>query len=288
MESYAVATMRTLPDAHPVCKLLLPHYRYTIGINTAARLKLINNGGIIDQAFSIGGKGKVELLRRAYNVYDVRGADIKYSVKNREVDDDKLLPNYYYRDDGIKIWDAIESYVRKIIHHFYKDDKDVKGDEELQSWANEVCIAFPKSDHAPEGHGFSNKIESREKLIHHCTLIIFTGSAQHAAVNFGQYDIYGFAPNAPFTLQKPPPDEKGNTTFADILESLPNLLTAGLSAGLVFSLAQFSPDEVSVMVQVNIRVHSVLYCLLCVDLLGWISKLLVLKRSSASYCRICE
>ena len=251
MESYAVATMRTLPDAHPVCRLLLPHYRYTIGINSAARLKLINKGGIIDETFSIGGKGKVELLRRAYNVYDVRGADIKYSVQQRQVDDDKLLPNYYYRDDGIKIWDAIESYVRKIINHFYKHDKDVKEDEELQSWAKEVCIGFPKSDHAAEGHGFSNKMETREKLIHHCTLIIFNGSAQHAAVNFGQYDIYGFVPNAPLTLQKPPPAEKGRTTFADILESLPNLLTAGLSVGLVFSLSQFSPDEVSVMLQVH-------------------------------------
>ena len=246
MEAYAVATMRTLPDAHPVCRLLLPHYRYTIGINTAARLKLINKGGIIDQAFSIGGKGKVNLLQRAYNTYDVREADIKHSVKHRQVDDEKLLPNYYYRDDGIKIWDAIESYVKDIIHLFYKNDKDVKGDEELQSWAKEVYAAFPESYPAPEGHGFSDKMQSREELIYHCTLIIFNGSAQHAAVNFGQYDIYGFVPNAPFALQKPPPTEKGKTTFADILESLPNLLTAGLSAGLVFSLSEFSTDEVSV------------------------------------------
>ena len=254
METYAVATMRTLPDAHPVCKLLLPHYRYTIGINVAARLKLINKGGIIDQTFSIGGKGKVELLQRAYNAYDVRGADIKHSVSNRQVDDEKLLPNYYYRDDGIKIWDEIESYVSKIIHIFYKNDKEVKGDEELQNWAKEVHGAFPKSDRAPEGHGFPDKIKSREELINYCTLIIFNGSAQHAAVNFGQYEIYGFVPNAPFTLCKPPPTEKGKTTFADILETLPNLFTAGLSAGLVFSLSQYSPDEVSVLVALTIHI----------------------------------
>ena len=152
MEAYAVATMRTLPDAHPVCRLLLPHYRYTIGINAAARLKLVNKGGIIDQVFSIGGKGKVMLLQNAYSVYDVRGADVKYNVKHRQVDDEKLLPNYFYRDDGIKVWDAIESYVKDIIHIFYKNDEDVKEDEELQSWAKEVCVAFPQSDHAPEGH----------------------------------------------------------------------------------------------------------------------------------------
>ena len=58
MEAYSVATMRNLPDAHPLYKLLQPHFRYTIGINSAARMKLINSGGIIDHAFSIGNKGK--------------------------------------------------------------------------------------------------------------------------------------------------------------------------------------------------------------------------------------
>ena len=105
-------------------------------------------------------------------------------------------------------------------------------------------------------------MESRKKLIYWCTLIIFNGSAQHAAVNFGQFDIYGFVPNAPFTLHKPPPTKKGKTTFADILESLPNLLTAGLSAGLAFSLAQFSPDEVSVIVQLcnYLYTYHIVYC----------------------------
>ena len=245
MEAYAVATMRNLPDAHPLYKLLQPHFRYTIGINTAARAKLINNGGIIDQAFSIGGKGKERLFQRASKLYNVQGAGVKENVKRRGVDDKDLLPNYYYRDDGILIWDAIESYVREIIGIFYKSDDDVKEDTEVQSWANEVHFnAFPGYDGALDGHGFPDKMESREDLILYCTLIMFTGSAQHAAVNFGQFDIYGFAPNAPFTLQKPPPTKKGAITFADILESLPTLFISGLSAGLTFALAEFSPDEV--------------------------------------------
>ena len=247
MEAYSVATMRNLPDAHPLYKMLQPHFRYTIGINTAARLKLINDGGLIDQLFSIGGdgKGKDMLFQRASKIYDVQGANVKENVKKRGVDDKDLLPNYYYRDDGIQIWDAIESYVREIIGIFYKSDDDVKEDTEVQSWANDVHFhAFPGYDGAPDGHGFPEKMESREDLILYCTLIMFTGSAQHAAVNFGQFDIYGFVPNAPLALQKPPPTEKGVTTFADILESLPTIYTSGLSAGLTFALAEFSPDEV--------------------------------------------
>ena len=54
MEAYAIATMRNLPDPHPVYKLLRQHFRYTMAINTSARASLINNGGIIDQLFAIG------------------------------------------------------------------------------------------------------------------------------------------------------------------------------------------------------------------------------------------
>ena len=242
-----MATMRNLPDAHPLYKLLQPHFRYTIGINSAARLKLINSGGLLDQIFSIGGKGKDMLLQRACKVYNVHGVNIKDNVKECGVDDKDLLPNYYYRDDGILIWDAIESYVREIIGIFYKSDDDVKEDTEVQRWANEIHFhAFPGYDGAPDGHGFPDKMESREDLILYCTLIMFNGSAQHAAVNFGQFDIYAFVPNAPLELRKPPPTEKGVTTFAHILESLPTIRTTGISIGLVYALAQFSPDEVSV------------------------------------------
>ena len=242
-----MATMRALPDAHPLYRLLQPHFRYTVGINTAARLKLVNKGGLIDQSLSIGGRGREIFFQRSSKAYDVQLGNIKQNVKKRGVDDKDLLPNYYYRDDGILLWDAMESYVREIIGIFYKTDDDVKEDTELQSWANEVHFhAFPGYDGAPDGHGFPDKIESREELILYCTLIMYNGSAQHAAVNFGQYDIYGFVPNAPFALRKPPPTEKGVTTYAHILESLPTIHTSGILIGLVHALTQYSPDEVSV------------------------------------------
>ena len=240
-----MATMRNLPDAHPLYKLLQLHFRHTIAINSAARQTLISDGGIIDEIFSIGGKGKEMLMQRASKVYDVQGANIKENTKKRGVNDPTFLPNYHFCDDGILIWNAIESYVTEIIGIFYKSDKDVKEDTEVQSWANDVHFhGFPGYDSAPDGHGFPDKMESHNDLIHYCTLIMFTASVQHATVNFGQFEIYGFAPNAPFLLRKPPPTNKGITTFAYILESLPTIFTAGLSSGLTFSLAQFSPDEV--------------------------------------------
>ena len=207
---------------------------------------LISNSGIIDHTLSIGGEGREVLFKRAYKAYDVWGASVKANVKKRGVDDVNLLPGYYYRDDGMLIWDTIETYVRKIIDYFYKSDDDVAGDKEVQNWTKDIHDnGFPGYDGVVNGHGFPDQIKRKEDLIQHCTLIVFNGSAQHAAVNFGQFNMAGFVPNSPYAMQRPPPTKKDETTYANILESLPDIFTAGLSFGLVYALSEFSPDEVS-------------------------------------------
>ncbi|KAM0869764.1 hypothetical protein ACQ4PT_040464 [Festuca glaucescens] len=47
MEPFVIATNRQLSVTHPVNKLLVPHYRDTMNINSRAREALINTGGII-------------------------------------------------------------------------------------------------------------------------------------------------------------------------------------------------------------------------------------------------
>ena len=105
MEAYGMATMRNLPDPHPIFKLLQPHFRYTMAINARARATLINDGGIIDSLFAIGGKGKVELIQRASSLYSVNWTNIVKNIKEREVHN---LPGYYYAKDGIQIWKAMK------------------------------------------------------------------------------------------------------------------------------------------------------------------------------------
>ena len=51
-------------------------------------------------------------------------------------------------------------------------------------------------------------IATIDDVIAICTSIIFTCTAQHAAINFCQYDAYAFAPNYPFRLSGKPPKDK--------------------------------------------------------------------------------
>lgn len=246
MEAYAVATMRNLPDPHPIYKLLRPHFRYTMAINTRARATLINDGGIIDKLFAIGGEGKVELFKRVSAQYSVHWTNIVQNAKERGVDNPDQLPGYYYRDDGIKVWGAIEEFVRGIIDIFYETDDDVKEDPELKSWAEDVHTnAFPGYFGAKEGHDFPEKISTKKDLTEYCTLIMFTGSAQHASINFGQYDMYGFIPNASSALRLPLPTKKGQADYTTLLSTLPNKVDTAHQVAVVNLLSQYSEDEVS-------------------------------------------
>ena len=243
-----MATARNLPTAHPINKLLLPHFRYTMAINTRARASLINNGGIIDELFAIGGKGKVEFFKKASKIYSVDWTNIKSNVKTRGVDDAEQLPGYYYRDDGLKLFNTMEEYVRDVVSAFYASDEDVLADTELQDWVGDIYNnAFPSYFGGVQGHDFPEKIATKDRLIERCAVIMFTGSCQHAAVNFGQYQIYGFCPNAPFSLHLPPPTVKGMADHKVLMRSLPDKFTTEGSIGVTYLLAQFSTGEVCIL-----------------------------------------
>ena len=230
-----------------------------MAINTVARSNLVSDGGIMDQVFSIGGdtaaSGKNELIRRASAMYNVHSTNIKKNLIARGVGDADKLPNYYYREDGVRLWDAIESFVTSIIHLFYSNDTDVEQDTELKEWAYEVHnFGFPSYRTLPQGRGFPQQIKSRTELIEYCTLIIFTASVQHSAVNFGQYQTYGYVPNAPTNMRRPVPTQKNVATYDDLLESLPTVITSGIGVALAYTLSQFSDDEVSKIRLVDIKV----------------------------------
>ena len=57
MEPIAVATYRQLPTLHPLFKLLSPHIRGVLAINTLGRDVLIAEGGVADNTLTVGGGG---------------------------------------------------------------------------------------------------------------------------------------------------------------------------------------------------------------------------------------
>ncbi|PWA25903.1 polyunsaturated fatty acid 5-lipoxygenase [Gambusia affinis] len=239
-EVFGIAMFRQLPAVHPAFKLLIPHIRFTIAINTKAREQLICECGIFDKANATGGGGHIQLVQRAMKTLTFRSFCFPDTIKSRGMDSTEDLPTYFYRDDGYKLWEATKSFVSDVIGIYYTSDERVQEDEEIQAFVKDVCsFGMQDFDHCE----FPKSLKTRDELIEYLTVIIFTASSQHAAVNFGQYDWCSWIPNAPSTMRKPPPKEKGQVDVKMIIESLPDRGRSSWHLGAVWALSQYQENE---------------------------------------------
>eukprot|EP00066_Takifugu_rubripes_P002283 XP_003964111.1 PREDICTED: arachidonate 5-lipoxygenase-like [Takifugu rubripes] len=239
-EVFAIALFRQLPAVHPVYKLLIPHIRFTIAIDTKAREQLIGEGGIFDKANSTGGGGHVQLVQKAMKTLTFGSLCFPDSFKARGMDSKEELPTYFYRDDGLKVWEAIKSYICEVVCIYYKDDEAVQHDKEIQAFVQDVRDFGMQNFDQCE---FPRCFKTREELTTYLTVVIFTASAQHAAVNFGQFDWYSWVPNTPSTMRRPPPKQKGLADMTLIMETLPDCGRSVWHLGTVWSLSQYQENE---------------------------------------------
>ncbi|CAJ1067411.1 polyunsaturated fatty acid 5-lipoxygenase-like [Xyrichtys novacula] len=239
-EMLAIAMLRQLPAVHPVYKLLLPHVRFTIAINTKAREQLICEGGLFDKANATGGGGHVQLVQKAMKSLTFRSLCFPDMIKSRGIDKKDELPTYFYRDDGYRVWEAIKSYVSDVVHIYYNSDETVQEDEEIQAFVNDVrSSGMQDFEHC----GFPKSLKTREELTEYLTVVVFTASAQHAAVNFGQFDWCSWIPNAAPTMRRPPLNQKGVTDMNFIMESLPDRGRCSWHLGAIWALSKYQENE---------------------------------------------
>ncbi|XP_068597844.1 polyunsaturated fatty acid 5-lipoxygenase-like [Brachionichthys hirsutus] len=239
-EVFAIAMYRELPAVHPVYKLLIPHVRFTIAINTKAREQLICECGLFDKANALGGGGHIQLVQKVTKSLTFRSLTFPDMIKSRGMDKEEELPTYFYRDDGNRVWEATKIFVSDVVHIYYTTDEAVQGDEEIQAFIKEVRC-FGMQDF--ESCEFPKSAKSRKELTEYLTTIVFTSSAQHAAVNFGQYDWCSWIPNAPSTMRRPPPKQKGLADIQMIIDSLPDRGRSSWHLGAVWALSQYQENE---------------------------------------------
>lgn len=237
-EVIAVATMRCLPGLHPIFKLLVPHIRYTMEINTRSRTQLISDGGIFDQVVSTGGGGHVQLLTRAVAQLTYCSLCPPDDLATRGL---LRIPSALYAQDALQLWEVTARYVNGMVHLFYQSDDIVRGDPELQAWCREITEVG--LCHAQD-RGFPVSFQSRAQLCHFLTMCVFTCTSQHAAINQGQLDWYGWVPNAPCTMRMPPPTSKDDVTMETIMGSLPDVQKSCLQMTITWHLGRLQPDMV--------------------------------------------
>ncbi|MGK7904862.1 MAG: lipoxygenase family protein [Hormoscilla sp.] len=221
IEPFVIATHRQLPDDHPLSVLLRPHFEGTLAINNAAQASLIAPEGDVNKLLAATIDNSRVLAVKGLQTYPFNQAMLPKELERRGVSDRSLLPVYPYRDDALLIWDAIHQWVSSYLSIYYRSDRQVQQDTALQTWATEL-IGFNGGRVIDFGEP-NGRIQTRDYLIEATTMIIFTSSAQHAAVNFPQSSIMGYAPAMPLAGYAPATDVAGLASEQEYLDLLPPL-----------------------------------------------------------------
>nr|XP_013764704.1 PREDICTED: arachidonate 12-lipoxygenase, 12R-type-like [Pundamilia nyererei] len=84
--------------------LLKPHTRYSPHVNLLARSRLISETGSFTQFVVLGGEGMVTILQMSVSSMTYSSLCMPDDIAERGLE---AVLNFYYRDDGLKIWDII-------------------------------------------------------------------------------------------------------------------------------------------------------------------------------------
>jgi arachidonate 15-lipoxygenase len=233
VEPFVIATHRQLTPNHPLNLLLVPHFEGTLSINDLAQRFLIQAGDPVDQLLAGTIEASRTLAVQGVETFGFNDQLLPDTFKKRGVEDKTLLPDYPYRDDGLLIWNAIEAWVTNYLSVYYHDDDDVSRDTELQAWTKELLAG---DGGRITNFGQAGGIQTLSYLIQAATLIIFTSSAQHAAVNFSQSSLMSYVPPIPMAGYMPAPLTSDSATKQDYFDLLPPISQAQSQLSLTYLL----------------------------------------------------
>lgn len=140
----------------------------------------------------------MQLINRYWSSYDFfKSSSLPDELASRGFDEDLDMPAYLYREDGIKLWDIYEKFASNFVDEIYANDQEIVDDKVLQEWAQETS-----SPDSAAVKGFPKRFEDKTMLVKAMQTIWWICSGLHAAVNFPQYDCYGFTPNKPLNMRQ--------------------------------------------------------------------------------------
>jgi arachidonate 15-lipoxygenase len=188
-----------------VHRLLKPHFEGTIFINCLALSVLIDDGGLIDSLLLSPFEQMAPFVNKKIESTLFNKRFFRKDLEARSVMSPKLY--YPYRDYALPLWDAVSAFVSSIINQFYTDDAAVVNDNELQAFANEI-VAEPVNlkgfgDAAYLANMNGPILSTKMYLIEMLTMVIFTASCQHSALNFAQKGYMAYVPSQPMSMAQP-------------------------------------------------------------------------------------
>jgi len=236
IESIAVAVHRQLAEQHPLYRLLQPHLRFTLSINSGALGNLIIPGGVVASNVGPNIHWTLQMVNEARKAWrwDENSPERIFALRGVDVDRPLAFP---FRDDTLLLWQAIQGFVRRYVNHHYASDGAVVADLELGAWLDELTSA--------RGADFKGlaRPTTREALASMLAQIVYIAGPQHAAVNYAQYPLGAYMPSVAATIyHKAPTSHDTVDGKKDYLKWLPPLDVALYTLSFEYLLSSVQYD----------------------------------------------
>lgn len=242
MEAIIMVTYRQLSKNHPLLALLDPHLQYTLNVNVHPLYERGNNGKIpyYGKMFPCNNDGLVKFMGEGMRQFNFRERALPNDLKRRHVENPKLI--YPYRDDGLPIWNGIQDFVGAYVDVYYKNDRNVIEDFELQAWAQELG---GERDNGYCGlEDFPTAFSSKKEVAEIFGQIIYMATAHHSSVHYPQYPYAQFVPNMPNALYASPTDLLKTNLEQDQLMRLFPRFKAALFQSFLYYAVNFKVNQI--------------------------------------------
>ncbi|MCC5670506.1 hypothetical protein LC653_43730 [Nostoc sp. CHAB 5784] len=222
VEPFCVAFHNAFPPGidHPIKDILAPHFKDTIGINYVARHTLVSNVmPFTDTTFSTGTAQGLEIMLNAWLKWDFESSSFPQQLAERGFDREQSdgIQNYYYREDGFKLWDIFGEYTTDFVNAAYATDDEVANDTVVKGW-----IAEMRDPNKADIASFPTTITGKQQLASVLQNIIWKTSAGHAILNFAQFDYGSYIPNYPIAMLAPMPEGEEEISDEYVKTALPH------------------------------------------------------------------
>jgi len=215
-EPIRVEMMRHLSNRHPVHALLNHHLYGLFGLFWGGMERLFGEGSGLDFVSGWGAAGYTSYFKKALVVADF-SKGFETDMRDRGLNG---LRSFKYRDDSRNVLQLVRRFVWRFLRKYYKTNKHVTDDTELQAWAaataNSGCTdPFPGPPEWLKLCGgnvknFPSSLHTFKQLAATVTQIIYLVAIKHHADNSDILWESGAYPAMTFGFWAPLPTAKGS------------------------------------------------------------------------------
>ncbi|CAD5112248.1 DgyrCDS1479 [Dimorphilus gyrociliatus] len=201
LEIFAVGLYRQLPCIHPVYQILQPFIKHIFAYNLQI-FETVHESDIYNEILVIKRREREIFLRKAYNCFDLSKLHVPKDLSKRGLDmiDEQLWDNTF-AELSLEFWKVLQKYVKSLISSYYRSSEDIQGDEELQSWIDDVLRNGFSKVSSHQMHNIPSSLKTKEELIDLVTLIIYTSTFRLASLTNSITELNGCVDMNPVKLK---------------------------------------------------------------------------------------